>query len=427
MTQVGKTVLMLLGLLGGLAAILMGSGIVLYSVISAASSHIPREWIGGSLLSPEIGGLLYIVLGSMGVLGALLIYTRYLRVSAALLLASGILGFLVSYACSSRIMGVLNWIAPGILLILAGILTLITPEKLGSSLPLLKSDRQIVRRVGYAVFGILLLYILWTTLMFGILSFLGTLTFSVPDHETNTEDALTEGSVAESMGALEGAIGAYDRAIALNASCVEAWYKKGIDLGSLGHYEEAIKCYDKVIKLNKSFTDAYPHINVLSLKGGALLALNRTDEASLCYEQAVELNPKDEASWTARGSFLYKQGKHTEALQCYDTVIELDPDDKEAWTSRCDIIDKQGNYDELLKCYDKLIELDQKYYESPRDYAYRWTEKGNVLFNQSKYNEAIRCYDNAIQIYPGGEAQRKKEEAILALFKTNISNGARRQ
>lgn len=131
---------------------------------------------------------------------------------------------------------------------------------------------------------------------------------------TSTEDALTEGSVAESMGALEGAIDAYDRAIALNASCVEAWYKKGIDLASMGHYEEAIKCYDKVIELNKSFTDVYPHVNVLSLKGSALLALNRTDEASICYDQAVEQDPSDKISWIEKGSFLYRQGKYVEAL-----------------------------------------------------------------------------------------------------------------
>ena len=52
--------------------------------------------------------------------------------------------------------------------------------------------------------------------------------------------------------------------------------------------------------------------------------------------------------------------------------------------------------------------------------AYSWIEKGNILFNQSKYDEAIRCYDNALKIYPD-------REAIFALFKTNISNGAIRQ
>ena len=178
MAQVGKTVLMLLGLIGGLSAILMGLGVVLYSFISAASSHIPSQWIEGRLIDPFDGGLLYIMLGVAGVFGAALVYTKYQKAATALLLASGILGFLVSYASSSHIMGVLNWIAPGILLILAGILTLITPERLGSSLPLLKSDRKLVRRVGYAVFGLLLLFLLWTTLMSGILSFLGTLTFS---------------------------------------------------------------------------------------------------------------------------------------------------------------------------------------------------------------------------------------------------------
>jgi tetratricopeptide (TPR) repeat protein len=298
MAQIGKTVLILLGLLGGLSAILMGLGVVLYWVISASSSHIPREWIEGSLISPEIGGLLYIVLGSMGALGALLIYTRYLKASAALLLASGVLGFLVSYASSSHIMGLMNWIAPGILLILAGILTLITPERFGSRLPLLKSDRQNVRRVGYAVFGILLLFFLWTTLMVGILSFLGTLTFSVPDHKMGAEDALTDAAVAESMGVYSEALKAYDRAIALNSSNVEAWYRKGYALHKLGmsnnnssNLEDAIQCYDKVIELNQSFNDAYPMKNARILKSEIrqfLWQKYRALEGMGAYERANE-------------------------------------------------------------------------------------------------------------------------------------------
>jgi len=288
-----------------------------------------------------------------------------------------------------------------------------------SSLPLLNSSRRPWRWLGYATYGILIFFFLNIIFTIGYLSTIVMLMSSAPgpSNETSIEDALDEGAVAEKMGALGEAIYAYDRAIALNASCVEAWYKKGFDLERMGRYEEAIKCYDKVIELNKSFADAY--INVLSLKGDALQALNRTEEASLCYDQAVEQNPRDKTSWIKKCGLLYRQSRYAEDLPCYDAVIELDPDDKEAWTNRCDLLDKQGNYDELLKCYDKLIELDQKYYdqeyyENPRDSAYRWIKKGNILFNQSKYDEAIRCYDRAIQIYPGGEAQRRKEEALLA-------------
>ena len=265
MAQIGKIVLMLLALIGGVYAILMGE--IVHDaptvVASYARPHVPSQWIEG--VSPDVVGLLFIVLGLMGAAGAVLVF-KDLRKSAVLLLASGFLGFPVSFASSSPIMALISWIAPGALLIFSGMIALATPEKLASSLPLLNSSRQPLRWLGYATYGILIFFFLNIIFAIGYLSTIVILMSSAPgpSNETSIEDALDEGAVAERMGALGEAIYAYDRAIALNASCVEAWYKKGFDLERMGRYEEAIKCYDKVIELNKSFTDAYPPINVLS-------------------------------------------------------------------------------------------------------------------------------------------------------------------
>lgn len=168
MAQIGKILTILLGMVGGLCAVLFGFAILALLFISAASVRIPGEGTEDRLIDLANGSFWYIYLGFAGIVGVVLVYINRQRPGAMLLLGTGVLGFIVSYAGSSTLMGTLTWIAPGALLILAGILALITPEKLGSILPLLKSDRQPVRRLGYAVYGIVLLLFLATLLSVGI-------------------------------------------------------------------------------------------------------------------------------------------------------------------------------------------------------------------------------------------------------------------
>jgi len=44
-----------------------------------------------------------------------------------------------------------------------------------------------------------------------------------------------------------------------------------------------------------------------------------------CYDNAIELDPKDAAAWNNKGSSLYNLGRYEKALGCYDKAIELDP------------------------------------------------------------------------------------------------------
>lgn len=267
MAQIGKTVLMLLGLMGGLSAILFGFIISIFTAISVASVHIPRQWIEGRLIDPFDGGILYIILGIAGVISTALLFTRYQRTSAMFLLTTGFLGFAVSYACSSALMGTFTWIAPGALMILAGILAIITPERLSHSLPLLNSDHQPVRRFGYAVYGIMLLLLIAILFIIGMISLGMMLNYSVSDSNANSNDALTAeadklltyAGIEESMGLFnesmidyEDAIRAYDEAIAKDPTNEDARKNRSYAIDKLRRYNKSLMSYNNIMNLNGS-------------------------------------------------------------------------------------------------------------------------------------------------------------------------------
>ena len=63
-------------------------------------------------------------------------------------------------------------------------------------------------------------------------------------------------------------------------------FKEGYDLYKLGKFEEAIKCYDEVLNIDPKDIDA------LNNKGIALGKLGKLDEAIKCYDKASKINPE---------------------------------------------------------------------------------------------------------------------------------------
>ncbi len=68
---------------------------------------------------------------------------------------------------------------------------------------------------------------------------------------------------------------------------MDALFNRGFALGELEKNEEAVVCYDKVLKINPN------HMNALSNKGVALGFLDKYEEAVACYDKALEINPNN--------------------------------------------------------------------------------------------------------------------------------------
>jgi hypothetical protein len=249
-------------LLGGLLAILMGTGVVLFAILSTSEHSIMGL---GGVLSPMAGGLLLLLLGLMAWLGAILesgwdkaakvllgftvlifipaiplspgyflwsfsygifeewipllvavallaamaaaVFFKRAKGGSALLLLAGLLGFFISQDSLVFYFGGWKyWIVPGTQLILGGVLFLVPPQKL-VDLPLISSQSKAMRWSGYLLYSLAVL---------GLMMILAGTLYLLPDKETSTKSDLMEAEMSMSMGLPDKALEAYDRVLALD-------------------------------------------------------------------------------------------------------------------------------------------------------------------------------------------------------------------
>jgi len=250
--RLGRLTIQVLAFLGGLAALLIAAFDLIASMIGGSSSHIPSGW---SDLS-QIGGIVFLLLGSLGIAGAFL-YTKDRKRVAWLILACGLLGFPVGYIAWIPFLGFLGWvmwIPPGVLLSVAGLLAVITPERFRSILGQsnTKEDREDRKPIDQALFVSTIL--VGIALMAIIFLFAGLLLFGAEDYlkgdAGRDQDDFDSANIAGSMGRWDKALESYDDILSRNQSNVRAWRERAYALEKLHRFKEANESYEKAQELD---------------------------------------------------------------------------------------------------------------------------------------------------------------------------------
>ncbi|CAA9413334.1 MAG: hypothetical protein AVDCRST_MAG74-2775 [uncultured Pyrinomonadaceae bacterium] len=76
------------------------------------------------------------------------------------------------------------------------------------------------------------------------------------------------------------------------------------------------------------------------------------------YNKAIELNPKDAASYLNRGRAYSGRKNYDSAILDYNKTIELNPQDSTAYFNRADVYERKGNVQQAAADYQKAVELD---------------------------------------------------------------------
>ncbi len=234
--------ILLPGIMGGLLAIIIGLIWLGFGFIAFLSAHVGSA--GGSLAMA--GAVIFMLIGLLAIYSSI-VYTKKPRLTSKLLLSSGILGFFVGYVADYAIMqgilGLIAWTVPGTLIIVAGLIGWITPERLVSSLPLLNNDRKEIHVVAKVLYGGLFAGVI--VVMMGISFISGALFLGYQEESKSDEDLFSDAMMHESYGHYDSALSVYDRIIAKNQSNAEAWMRRGYALEKLGRYYEANQSYQR--------------------------------------------------------------------------------------------------------------------------------------------------------------------------------------
>jgi Ran GTPase-activating protein (RanGAP) involved in mRNA processing and transport/Flp pilus assembly protein TadD len=151
---------------------------------------------------------------------------------------------------------------------------------------------------------------------------------------------------------------------------------------------EAIKIYDQIIRANKNdVAEAYIG------KGYILDDQEKYEEAILCYDQAIKLNPQNAIVYNAKAITLNNLGKYQAAILCFDKAIEYEADNPIAYNNKAISLSSLGKYKESIELFKKAIELDTNYENAIYNLALN-------LNNFGQYDEAIDYFNLARELNP---------------------------
>lgn len=203
------------------------------------------------------------------------------------------------------------------------------------------------------------------------------------------------------------AVDSYDTAIQINPQFLEAWNNKGAALYEWGiryndpsKYDDAIKTFNKALEINPQYAD------VLTSKGKALYQQYKYDDAIKVFEKAIKINPQDADAWYVKGLALDNQSKHNKAIKAFEKAIEINPQDSDAWRGKGFSLYKQKNYDDAIKAFDKVIEIN-------RQDTNAWLCKSWPLYQLKNYSEAIVVLNESIRLDPNNAAAWNTKFLVL--------------
>lgn len=184
---------------------------------------------------------------------------------------------------------------------------------------------------------------------------------SFAQDKTGAEKLVNEGVSYHDKGNYEAAISKYNKALEIDKDNLFALVEKAFSLLSLEKYDDAIICcqkaisshpgnenlktlyvtygtaYDKLKKTDKSieiyddgiklFPDYY---QLYFNKGVSLASVKKYDEALLCFQKTVTLNPKHASSHNAIARISSINNKRIPALLAYCRFLSIEPQSKRA-------------------------------------------------------------------------------------------------
>lgn len=222
--------------------------------------------------------------------------------------------------------------------------------------------------------------------------------------------AMAEGRKRVDAGDIKGAIKRFDKAVAIDADCAQAYlYRAGLKLLDKDLCG-AVADFRAIETLDHSFLPAYRDLTTLSSE--EFPALIRAAEA------AVKRAPDSAWAWVFHAFSLRSLMRYDEAVADLDRAVACAPKSASVWAMRSRV--KLTNRQEF---YDGVRDMETAVRLQPN---YGWLNcwLGEALRHQGKFKRALMFHDRGLKLEPGylrGWAWRGGVKAAMGDWK-----GARR-
>jgi tetratricopeptide (TPR) repeat protein len=166
-----------------------------------------------------------------------------------------------------------------------------------------------------------------------------------------------KGNVLFDLQQWEGAIAAYDKALALKAGDDQIWFNRGLALSQMQRWDLALDSYGQALAIKPDKVEA------LDGQGIALKGLGRYQEAVASYDRAVELNPEYALGWYNRSLALAVIGDLVGAVESCQRSLQIDPTNTSAWYNSACAYALLGKEEKALRSLSEAVKLNPDKYK----------------------------------------------------------------
>ena len=191
------------------------------------------------------------------------------------------------------------------------------------------------------------------------------------------------GLVTLSAGAPDAALAWLDRALAIDASLVDALKGRATVLAELARHAESDAAFARAFEAGCTDPAAHYH------HGNVLVAMGRRDAAVAAYDRALRLRPAYPEALRAGGAILRDTGHPERALRFFDEALRLRPNYFDAILDRANLLERENRQAEALAT------LEAGLLHFP-DNAQLLNNRGIVLMHLGRLVESLESLEAAL-------------------------------
>jgi len=142
-----------------------------------------------------------------------------------------------------------------------------------------------------------------------------------------------------------------------------AHYSVGNALMDKGRTSEAIEEYRQALRINRDYAEAYNNL------GGALLLIGRTSEAIDQFEEALLINPDYAEAQNNLGNALVQTGRALEAINHYKNALRMTPTSASAHNNLGAALAQMGRIPDAIKEVKAALRINPGYVDARNNLA----------------------------------------------------------
>lgn len=216
----------------------------------------------------------------------------------------------------------------------------------------------------------------------------------------NNPDALiNRANKRATNGDLEGALGDFDEAIALNPAKATAYFNRGFLYNTLGKFEAAIHDFSEAIALLPDYDEAYYH------RGNSYRQLGNVQRGIQDYSDAIRINPYCIKAYYKRAESRAELGDLPGAQTDYSQVILRVPKDANAYCQRGIFLSQSGELEKAIEDFSTAIE------HNPR-LADAYFHRGYCLAQLGEADKASQDFSETLLHDPNHQAAYTRAYAL---------------